>query len=55
MGTSCVPQGVQLVLCDVIDDRIGGVQGRRAFQEGGDICVCIRDSLCHIVETNITL
>ena len=55
MGTSCVPQGVQLVLCDVIDDRTGGVQGRREFQEGGDICIHVDDSFHCTTEISTTL
>ena len=43
------------VLCNVIDDRIGGVQGRREVQEGGDICIRIDDSLHCTTEINTTL
>ena len=43
------------VLCDVIDGRIGGVQGGREFQEGGDICIHVDDSSRCSTEINTTL
>ena len=41
------------MLCDHLEgwDREGG----REAQEGGDICICIADSLCYTAETNTTM
>ena len=44
MGTCCIAQGAQLGLCGDLDGWDGEV-GRREFQEGGDICINIADSL----------
>ena len=45
------------VLCDDREgwDGLWGLAGGRKAREGGDICVCIADSLCCTAETNPTL
>ena len=53
MGTCCIAQGAQLGLCGDLDGWDGEV-GRREFQEGGDICINIADSLRCTAETNTT-
>ena len=55
MATCGIAQGAQLSACNDLDgwDGVGG--GGREFQEGGDICICIADSLCCTAETNTTL
>ena len=47
MGTCCIAQGTHLVHC-------GNLNGREV-QKGGDICMCMADSLCCAVEANTTL
>ena len=43
IGTCCMAQAAQLVLCGGLDWWDGG--GGRKAHEGGDICLCRSDSL----------
>ena len=47
MGKHCIAQGAHPVHC-------GSLNGREV-QKGGDICMCMADSLCCAVEANTTL
>ena len=42
------------MLCDDLEGR-AGVEGGRAVQEGGGICILMADFHCCVAETNITL
>ena len=54
MGSFCIAQGAQLVVCANLDGWNGEWNGKEV-QEGRDICVHIADSLCCRAETNTTL
>ena len=41
------------MLCDALEGGWG--RGRRAAQEGGDVSICMVESLCYAAETNTTL
>ena len=53
MGSFCIAQGAQLVVCANLDGWNGEWNGKEV-QEGRDICVHIADSLCCRAETNTT-
>ena len=42
------------MLCDNLE-RWDGVGDGMEFQEGGDVCILMTDSHCHMAETNTTL
>ena len=46
MRTYCIAKGT-LIHC--------GDLNRKKVQKGGDICICMADSLCYTIETNTTL
>ena len=54
MGTCCIAQGAQLVLCLGLEGGDEGV-GEREVQECGDVSKHIADSLHWTSETNKTL
>ena len=57
MGSSRTAQGNQLGACDHLEgrDKEGRKEGDSRGKRYGDICICIADSLCYKVETNIPL
>ena len=54
MGSCCITQEAQLVLCDNLEGWFGMGSGRE-IQEGGDICMIMADAHYCVVETNTTL